>query len=293
MSIEKAWPDCIFKWESEDHPHYCGSHWDAFYESADEVFRTLPERLPTGMRQRGFGDTYPGPHELPESWPKGIYVCWPNCRQGLIVTLRQSEGRVEVVNVSPFAEIGQQVRLEIKKVHVWSSGAEAQVEADWCGVPLSFFDLNFLSSRGWYEVGRHLDFILAGIAYSARPATAEKLAVDHDSPLSGWLGGESGLNLGGDLGISLEGSSIFLPVDDWDRDDYSFRGPVREVTAVGDWLGQSGWRVKVCIIQADSEDLELDVYVTGRSWPGVEPPEVGQDIEGTLWLQGRLWYSVP
>ena len=82
-----------------------------------------------------------------------------------------------------------------------------------------------------------------------------------------------------------------MPVEDWDRDDYWFRGPVRSVKAFDDWLGQSGWRVRVCVMQMDTEDAELDVFVTSRSWSGDEPPQVGEDMEGALWLQGRLWWT--
>ncbi len=37
------------------------------------------------------------------------------------------------------------------------------------------------------------------------------------------------------------------------------------------------------------EELELDILITRRSWQGSEAPAIGQDIEGTLWLQGFLW----
>ena len=276
--------------ESADRPHYSGSHWEPFYDSVDEVFRALPERIPKALPCTGFGDTYPGPRKVPESWSSGITACWPNCRQGLIVTLRQSDGQVELLNVSPFSEMGQQVSLEIDTVHVWSSGAEAQVEATWGDMLPSFFDLNFLSSRSWYEAGRRLDFILAGIAFDARPAAVDEIPVGSYSPWASWPGAESGPETGADLKIGLEGSSIFLPVAGWDRGDLSFRGTVRRVTPFGDWLGQSVWRVRVCVVQRDGEDAELDVHVTGRAWAGSEPPKVGQDIEGTLWLQGRLWW---
>lgn len=37
------------------------------------------------------------------------------------------------------------------------------------------------------------------------------------------------------------------------------------------------------------EDGDLDILITRRAWQGDAPPRVGQDIEGQLWLQGRLW----
>ena len=35
-------------------------------------------------------------------------------------------------------------------------------------------------------------------------------------------------------------------------------------------------------------NFDLDIVVTALSWDGEAPPEVGQDIEGSLWLQGYL-----
>lgn len=101
-----------------------------------------------------------------------------------------------------------------------------------------------------------------------------------------------GLSGGKDLQMSREGSSVLVPIEGWDRDDYPFRGPVRTLKVFDDWLGQSGWRVTVRVMRLDAEDAELDIFITKRAWSGHEPLRVGQDLEGTLRLQGRLsWTS--
>ena len=292
MSMKKAWPDCTFSWESEDDQHFCGSHWGPFYDSADDVLRRLHQIIPQSTRVMTFGDTYSGPHEIPESWPKGLHLGWPNPRWGLITTLRSSEGAVEVANVSPYVQRGIQVSLEIEKVHVWASGVEAQIDAVWGEGLVSFYDLQFASSnRTWYEAGKRCDFILAGIAYGAGPAEDENLELGTDSALSEVLRAELDHEDRSPLHVSLDGASVFLPIPEWDRDDYSFRGPVLGVSAFDDWLGQSGWRVRVRVMQFHHEDAELEVFVTRRAWSHPDPPEVGQDISGTLWLQGRLWLA--
>jgi len=38
--------------------------------------------------------------------------------------------------------------------------------------------------------------------------------------------------------------------------------------------------------------MDLDVFVTPRSLKDSTVPKVGDDIEGTLWLQGYLGYLV-
>ena len=84
---------------------------------------------------------------------------------------------------------------------------------------------------------------------------------------------------------------IFVRADGGDADEYSFRGAVQYVDPFTDFLGQAGWRLRVAVIRADDNDaLDLEIVVTARAWDGPAPPAVGQDVEGNLWLQGRLWH---
>jgi len=175
------------------------------------------------------------------------------------------------------------------------SGAEAQIEGIWGGAAVSFFDLTLLSNRSWYESGKCLVFVLAGIAYKAEPASLEPLVVAPESALADMLQDQMETTDEKALEVGTEAYCILAHIAEWDRDDYWFRGSVRTVKAVEDWLGQSGWRVRVCVMRMDTEaddlqDAELDIFVTSRAWSGHEPPQVGKDIEGTLWLQGRLWW---
>jgi hypothetical protein len=247
----------------------------------------LPKAMPLGS----FGDTYSGPHKIPGSWARGAYLVVPDGKRSLLAALRTTGGSLDLINISPFAERGIQVGIEIERVHVWSSGTEAQIEGTWGDALVSFFDLTFLRNRSWYEVGKCLDFILAGIAYTAEPASVEPLVIDPVPAFADTLRDELGIQDGEPLRLGLEGSGIFVELKDWDRDDYWFRGPVSSVKAFDNWLGQSGWRVRVRVMQMDTGDAELDVFITRRAWSGSEAPRVGDDIEGTLWLQGRLWWA--
>lgn len=70
----------------------------------------------------------------------------------------------------PFTERGTQALLELDEVVVREGGVEAQINAYWEGVPIDFFDTQFLTSRPWYEHGRHYEFRLTRFAYWAHPA---------------------------------------------------------------------------------------------------------------------------
>lgn len=136
-----------------------------------------------------------------------------------------------------------------------------------------------------------IPFLLSEIANEARRPGAQKLAVDPRSFLSEWLDDHAGIKGGPEPEISLEGSSVLLRVEERDRDDHTSRGRVRRVTPFDDWLGQPGWRVRVCVMRFDGADAELDVSVTDKVWSDPEPPRVGEDIEGPLSMQGQLWWA--
>jgi hypothetical protein len=60
-----------------------------------------------------------------------------------------------------------------------------------------------------------------------------------------------------------------------------------------DFLGQRGWTVRATVMRSiglSSDDADLTVVITQRAWQGDVPPQVGQDIEGRLWLQGYMVY---
>ncbi len=91
----------------------------------------------------------------------------------------------------------------------------------------------------------------------------------------------------------MEGAVCFSAIPEWDIDDYSFRVSVREVMSVEDILGQAGWIVQAPIFRLENEkNFDLNILITQRAWQSEKPPEIGMDIEGTLWLQGFLWHPV-
>ncbi len=296
-ALQFAWPDSTFVWEPENQPHYPGSHWEPFYEDSDPIFDRLPELISQTSVFAGFGDMYPAPRKLPTNWKEGFHLCWPAPRCGLVLTLLIEENGNSLVGVCPYFSEGIEVSIEINEVTVWQNGSAAQIEGNWGNASVTFFDVSFLSNRAWYEAGKSYQFILSGIAYTAKPAELNELRVEHHPDTLNWIqtiaekGNEEVPFTQEPETIQLKGSAMFLPVDEWDRDDYWFRGTICRVTTFDDWLGQSGWRVRVTVMRFDDENTDLDIFITRRVWAGTNPPETGQDIQGRLWLQGRLWYA--
>lgn len=297
---EKAlpWPDSTFCCESEGTEHFMGSHWDPFYEEgAQTIVEKLPEVIDSADVVSGFGSIKGPCRPLPEAWATGYHLIWPQLERGVIITIVVDDEAKEnrLCTLYPFWLDGSRQRLAINGVTVWENGVEAQISADAGGADLTFYDAQYLLNRSWYERGRDYDFILTGIAYGASPAEDIEIPFTPNPDQVAWeamLAQQRGEEPSEQPStIRLGCGAFFFPVDGWDADDYSFRGPIKQIKPFSDFLGQDGWVVKTTVLRLsnrDPEDFDLDIVVTARAWDGETPPEVGQDIEGRLWLQGYL-----
>lgn len=285
------WPASTFVFEDDKAAHYCGSHWDPFFEDAKDLMVRLPEILPNAGAQTGYGYDNKPTREVPADWPKGFELVWPQPEYGLAIILRAEKDANMLVSLFPVTSVGNCHPMTLRAVRVWDSGLEAQITASWREAEVSFFDTRYPVNRGCYEAGREYDFQCAGVAYSAGPAAKKELQVKRNPDEVAWMNqrlkeGEEPHST--DCTLVLDGTAMFLPIGEWDVDDYSFRGPVTSVEAFDDWLGQSGWRVRATVMRFGDEDADLDIMITRRAWSAADPPQVGKNIEGQLWLQGYL-----
>lgn len=286
------WPDSTFTQESEDAQHFLGSHWDPFVEDSKDIMARLPELVADALVQTGYGEGLKPARPTPEDWPQGFQLIWPLRTQGLAMILRVEQEANMMVSLFPFFASGSQQTLTLREVVVWEGGLEAQITAGWGDAGVTFFDSQYVVNRAWYEAGKDYEFILAGLAYSAQPAEKREWTINRHPDEVAWM--NQNLKEGEEpheatYTVRMDGASIFLPVEDWDVDDYSFHAPVKSVEAFKDWLGQDGWRVRATVMSFGDQDADLDILITRRAWSGEGPPQVGQDIEGRLWLQGYLW----
>lgn len=286
------WPESTFIPERDDARHFLGSHWEPFVEDSKEIMKRLPEMLPNALLQTGYGEDRKATRSAPNDWPKGFQLVWPLRERGLALILHVTEEANNLVSLFPFFATGSQHTLTLREVIVWEGGLEAQITASWGEGEVTFFDTQYPINRNWYETGKDYDFIFSGVAYNAGPAKRREFAIKRHPDEVAWL--NQRLQAGeepweADCTVSLEGAAFFLPISEWDADDYSFRAPVKSVREFTDWLGQDGWRVRATVMRFGDEDADLDILITRRAWSGDGPPQVGQDIDGRLWLQGYLW----
>lgn len=283
--------------EPPDTKHYLGSHWIPFVEDAKEIFERLPAILEGAVVQQGYSstDTQAGP--MPAEWPEGYQMAWPRSpTHALSVIVAVKDGQHVFASMFPLFDEGSQHTVNLRQVRVWDGGLEAQIKGSVGPADIEFFDTRFVIDRAQYVAGQDYEFILAGIAYVAGPAEKHEWQIERHPDVVAWINrdfapGEKPHER--QVTANMDEAAVFLPICEWDIDDYSFHGPVKSVIGFEDWLGQSGWCVRTIVMRDGDEDIDLAIVITARAWTGDAPPQVGQNIEGNLWLQRHLGQPLP
>lgn len=288
-----SWPHSTFVDEDETAQHFPGAHWEPFIEDVGDIVKRLPEIVPAAGLKTAYGDLLKSPRNPHENWQEGFTLAWPSPQMGLAIGIRAGSQANELVGLYPFVLEGAQHTLCLRRVIVWKDGITAQIEADLGDAMIAFFDIDFPANRCWYEVDALQDFILTGIAYGANRAEILEMTFTLNPEQVAWerllaeRRGEEPPETPSTL--SLRGMAMLLHLENGDIDEYSFRGTIRRVAPFEDFLGQDGWRVRVTILRMEGRDIDLDIHITRKVWGGDAAPKEGEDIEGTIWLQGRLW----
>jgi hypothetical protein len=234
------------------------------------------------------------PFPVPPTWPEGVYLDWPSHESGVrtVEIVTPTEDWLDLVTVFPFFSMGSRHTATLEQVVVRKNGCEANIAALLGEASIDFYDTAYLINRAWYKAGREYEFILTGIAYTARPASSERFTIRQDPEVAAWIARrerERGHEVLPDLEpvFSMKGMAALLPMEEGNRDEYTFRGPIQSIQEIDDILGWRAWLIEVTVLRF-SEDVNFKILVTRSAWQGDEPPEVGTDVEGSLWLQGYM-----
>lgn len=292
---DEDWPTDTFSVETPgDAPHAMGAHWGPFgglqpwFDRLKDIFEAekpkKPFRSVDGKR---------APRIEPPEFRVGYVAAWPDEAKGLctVHSIDAERKNINLESMFPFYAEGSRHTVTLEEVCIWKNGCEAHIMGMLGESEITFYDTAYLPNRAWYKRDRQYDFTLSGIAYSARPAPSGPFTIRQDPEVAAWLARmrhEQGEEVLPDLEptFSMQGMASLLPIDEWDRDDYTFRGPVVSLRDV-EVLDEPGWILEVTVLRF-SDDVNLKILVTRRAWEGEMPPQVGEDIEGRLWLQGYL-----
>jgi len=291
-------PSETFAPPDEDGRHAHGSHWAIFF---DDVGAFLGATLPMAINNSGtvpcWGENRPAPYELPADEPGGTVLIWPIPRQGMlmVIELAQGYGPNKFISAYPWFCEGTQHRILLEQVYPWDNRLEAQIKATVGDMSITFFDPLYAQHKGFYKAGKTYQFILSGFAYFCAVVEAKPFLISDPETIRIFRStDEEDQNDLSPITIQTKGMAAFFPVEEWDRDEYQFQAPVKQVTETA-LFEEKTWRIRGTIghHMEDDSDIDLDIYVPEKSLRGGKIPKAGDDISGTLWLQGYLWYPEP
>lgn len=284
--------DKTFDYE-DNQEHFVGSHFDAFF---DDMQEDVMMQIPTMMENSAVVESFFTSEEEimdDEKWQKGFILRYPpeslNEGIGVIVGIVEEKSNLQLISMFPHLDYGQKYELELLKVYVWSNGHEAQIEVDLGFTSLFFYDICYDLHRKWYFQGKKYLFQILGIAYRARYRVEKEITVEMKPEVLEAIEWDSKETT---RTISLVGMSSFVPIDEWDRDDYSFSGIIQNVQEIDISISnEKGWICTTRVLREGSNDdaiYDMDILVTKRTWKEEELPKVGDDIEGSVWMQGKV-----
>lgn len=227
-------------------------------------------------------------------------IAWPTTglRATFVVVRGQRGERAYLHSAFPAAGAGCVHKVRIDSVHEISCGLEARISGVLGDAAVTFFDPLYCLNHDRYRPGELVDVELAGIAYSLRimpPGTTLKSAVgdvtldDAAVLVSACKTDSTQTNRAfGDeqaFGVAYIQQPDSFPAPD----DYQFCAPVTgvetsEIDAIPVWK----FRGTVMRVHDGRQDVELDIYATREGMPDAAVPVPGDEITGTLWLQGTL-----
>lgn len=284
--------DKTFDYE-DNQQHFVGSHFDAFFEDMQEE---VISQIPFFMEHSTVAEScYRAKEEMADDakWQKGFVLTFPSENLdegiGMILGVVEEEESVQFISMFPHLNYGQKYEFELIKVYVWSSGHEAQLEVDLGFTELIFYDIHYPLNRKYYLSGDKYTFQILGIAYDAGYRVEKEIEVDTSAKLAKALDIEEGTK----RKYSLVGMSSFIRIDSWDRDDYSFSGIIQKVQEIDISISsEKGWicttRVLVEGSAEDEKKYDMDILVTQKTWHETQTPKAGDDIEGSVWMQGKV-----
>lgn len=200
---------------------------------------------------------------------------------------------IKLWSLFPFATKGVSYTITIDEIEEWKNGVEARVsgeteEGAWFG----FFDTHYHLNRERYAIGKSYEFSLAAVAYSLEVVAPEPVIISDPEQIRirqevfAESGVEVPLNADGHIELHMAGAAILLPIEEWDISDYRFQAPVRDVSSF-ELEGQIIYAVRATVMIVDDKDIDLIIYTPEHALKAA-PPKPGDDVAGSLWVQGYM-----
>lgn len=268
-----------------------GNHWERILGDVAQIRRWLPVMVERGRLI--------GPPPQGGALPDGatFAIGWPDtplCGLALISAVQETaQPRFVLVSGYPLAAKGIRRRLLVERINPWQNGIEAWITTrlpSGDGPDLTFFDTHFYANRHRLRVGLEAEFILAGLAYTAEVAHPKPVVITKPETIRAMRQGTERPDDLSPIEFHLEGAAMLFPHDKYAPDEYQFQSPVKAVETF-DAFDTRITRLTVTVarpMESESDEIDIDLYVSDLMWRTSERPRPGADVGGILWLQGRL-----
>jgi len=269
-----------------------GNHWEAVDKDCE---KTVREILPRACEE---GEALGGAlfsHELTDvPWKKGRVIGLKYLDSPLsfiaLVAMDLWDKNTTLWSGYPFCSEGIDNGLVVDSIDRWDNGAEGLVTAHAPdGGILSFFDPLFFLDESQLKVGEERLFTLAALAYTLRKSEQTSIVID-EGPLleierEQQLRDNPGSEPPSSVTVSLSGMAALMPHSEY-PDDADARFTIEEVSEFR--VAERPFiRLTGIVMRLDGRDVRLTVYVSKETLEGYTP-QVGDDVEAILWVQGFL-----
>ncbi len=183
--------------------------------------------------------------------------------------------------------------VTVERVEPWEHGIEGWVHVGVTAerIPLAFFDTLFFNGSGELRPGKSIEVSLAALAYTLRPIRMRTFEIrqgpvwemERDRRLAE---GASIEEAEAPVVFHTTGMAAFLPRDGERPDDAQFQGVIEALDVI-EFDGQKIYRLVLVVLRPGDEEFRLPVFVSERVLDGYVP-RLGEDVEGVLWVQGRV-----
>jgi hypothetical protein len=193
----------------------------------------------------------------------------------------------------PVALDGVVQTVTINWVDPWEYGIEGWIHVTVTDTAsVSFFDTMFFAGSDQLVPDQQVDVSFAGLAYWLRPIQMRSFEIK-EGPM--WElerkrrleEGEPEKEADRPVEIHMTGASIFLPRGgDEIPDDAQFQGVIDALDSF-EHDGQRIYRMEMVVMRPEDKEFRIAVFASEHVLDGYVP-QLGEDVEGILWLQGRV-----
>jgi hypothetical protein len=270
-----------------------GDHWETLYD-VDEY---VNERLTRDCQKRKLFSQHPcrgvkGNSERSEEVACLRFGDDRFANQILVVTDSSDSSRF-LFSGYPVALDGVVQTVTINRIDPWEYGIEGWIHAKAAdAASVSFFDTMFFAGSDQLTPGQQVDVSFSGLAYWLRPIQMRSFEIK-EGPM--WeiererrlKNGETEKEASRPVEIHMTGASIFLPRGgDEIPDDAQFQGVIEALDSF-EHDGQRIYRMEMVVMRPDDGEFRIAVFASEHVLDGYVP-QLGEDVEGILWLQGRI-----